>query len=98
MEVQYDDSELKKIATDPRATGGFAPAVVKAFRRRIQQIEAALDERDFYALKSLHYEKLKGKRKHYRSMRLNKQMRLILAIEESTPKNIVHIVSIEDYH
>jgi proteic killer suppression protein len=44
----------------------------------MQYIRAASDERDFYALKSLHYEKLHGKRSHQRSMRLNDQFRLIL--------------------
>jgi len=98
MEVQYDDIELEKLANDARHSSKLAPAIVKAFRRRMQLIHAAVDERDFYALKSLHYEKLQGDRSHQRSMRLNKRMRLILEIEDSQPKNIIHIISIEDYH
>ena len=69
----------------------------KAFRRRMQFIRAAVDERAFYAMKSLHYEKLKGDRSHERSMRLNDQWRLVLRIE-STGERTVVIVSIEDYH
>ena len=98
MKICYDSSELEELATDARCKSGHPPATVKAFRRRVQQIEAAVDERDFYALKSLHYEKLAGKRSRQRSMRLNKKMRLILEIESASPKNIVHIVCIEDYH
>jgi proteic killer suppression protein len=98
MEVKFGTKVLDDLAHNPNEKGGFAMPIVKAYRRRIQQIKAAADERDFYALKSLHYEKLKGDRKHQRSMRLNAQMRLILEIEASTPKNIVKVISIEDYH
>jgi len=57
-----------------------------------------MDEREFYALKSLHFEKLKGDRAHQRSMRLNSQWRLILEFEEDSDGKIAVIVSIEDYH
>jgi len=98
VEICYSSDDLENLATDPRFKTKLAAAIVKAYRRRIQQVIAATDERDFYALKSLHYEKLEGKRKHQRSMRLNKQMRLILEIETTKPKNTVHVISIEDYH
>jgi Txe/YoeB family toxin of Txe-Axe toxin-antitoxin module len=52
----------------------------------------------FYAQKSLRFEKLKGKRDHQRSMRINDQWRLILEIEGTAPKKTVRIVGIEDYH
>ena len=48
-------------------------------------------------MKSLHYEKLKGRRAHQRSMRLNDQFRLILEIEIVNDRTIV-VVSVEDYH
>ena len=98
MEVRFDDSSLDKLETDSRFTGGFSPRVVKAFRKRMQTIRAAPDERTFYSLKSLHFEKLKGKRSHQRSMRLNDQWRLILEIEGEAPHKTVAIKAIEDYH
>jgi proteic killer suppression protein len=64
----------------------------------MQTIRAAEDERAFYALKSLHFEKLKGNRSHQHSMRLNDQWRLILQFEQTEEGKIVCIVSIEDYH
>ena len=64
----------------------------------MQLIRAARDERDFYALKSLHYEKLKGQRSHLRSMRLNDQWRLILELERTPSRTIVVVKDIEDYH
>jgi len=89
---------LDKLETDPNFNGGHSEAIVKAYRKRLQFIRAAADERDFYAMRSLHFEKLKGDRSHQRSMRLNDQWRLILEIKPATPKNIVVVVGIEDYH
>jgi len=64
----------------------------------MQQIRAAEDERAFYALKSLHFEKLKGNREHQHSMRLNDQWRLILQLMGTGKAKTVHLVAIEDYH
>ena len=77
---------------------GFAAVAVSAFRKRMQMIRSAPDERDFYALKALHFEKLKGKRSHQFSMRLNDQWRLILEFKGKSPNKIVVIVEIADYH
>lgn len=98
MEVRYEDASLQRLESDPAYTAGFDAALVKAFRKRMQLIRAALDERAFYALKSLHYEKLRGDREGQRSIRLNDQWRLILRIEEDATGKLVVIISIEDYH
>jgi toxin HigB-1 len=98
MDVAFEDNYLDRLEIDRMFDGGYSPAVVKAYRKRMQVIRAAPDERDFYALKSLHYEKLKGDRSHQHSMRLNDQWRLILELRGEVPNKVVVIVSIEDYH
>jgi proteic killer suppression protein len=98
MEVQFRDASLDRLETDPNYTGGYDQAIVRAFRLRVQTIRAAPDERAFYELKSLHFEKLKGDRSHQHSMRLNKQWRLILEFDGSGSAKVVCIVAIEDYH
>lgn len=98
MEVCFKDESLDRLETDPGETGGFPQAVVTAFRKRVQFIRSAMDERDFYQMKSLHFEKLKGKREHQHSMRLNDQYRLILEFEGKAPNKVVVLISIEDYH
>ena len=98
MEVEFADESLDQLEIDPRFTGGFAAVAVSAFRKRMQMIRSAPDERDFYALKALHFEKLKGKRSHQFSMRLNDQWRLILEFKGKSPNKIVVIVEIADYH
>lgn len=98
MEVDFEDAELRRLEADDKFTAGFDVAIVKAFRKRMQLIRAAVDERAFYAMKSLHYERLKGDREGQSSMRLNDQWRLILRIRQTEDGRRVVIVSITDYH
>ena len=98
MDVRFADERLDRLETDPRYTAGFSQAVVRAFRKCMQVIRSAPDERVFYGMKSLHFEKLQGKRSHQRSIRLNDQWRLIIEFEGKAPGKIVVVVSVEDYH
>lgn len=96
--IEFRDPRLAELATNKQAQSGYGQAVEKKFRQRIQLLITAVDERDFYALKSLHYERLKGDRSHQHSMRLNDQYRLILEYEGDGTTKAIHIVAIEDYH
>jgi toxin HigB-1 len=98
VEAEFDDENLARLETDARFMGGFSAALVSLFRRRMQTIRSALDERDLYALKSLHFEKLKGQRSHQHSIRLNDQWRLILECKGKAQNKKVVIIAIEDYH
>jgi proteic killer suppression protein len=98
MEVRFADADLDRLEIDAGFDGGHAQAVVAAFRKRMQLIRAAPDERTFYQLKSLHFEKLKGDLAGSHSMRLNDQWRLILRLEEGTTAKVAVIEKIADYH
>lgn len=98
MEVEFDDEDLDRLETDPKFTAGYAQEIVRAFRMRMQQIRSAIDERDFYNLKSLRFEKLRGNREGQHSIRLNSQWRLILEFRGKSPCKIVGIIEIVDYH
>lgn len=98
MDVRYRDGRLEKMESDKDFDGGYQLGIAKIFRKRIQYIRAAADERDFYSLRSLNYEKLKGDRSHQHSMRLNDQWRLIIELEGEAPSKTVVVVQIEDYH
>lgn len=98
MEVEFADQALDRAEVDPSYDAGMAPGVAKAFRKRMQGIRAAPDERDFYAMKSWHFEKLQGARQHQHSMRLNERYRLILELVGQAPSKRVRIVAVEDYH
>ncbi len=97
MDVCFADRKLERLDTDPDYRAGYSPEVVKAFRKRMQMIRSAADERDFYLLKSLHFEKLSGDRAGQHSMRLNDQFRLVLRIEKLAMKTAV-IIELVDYH
>jgi proteic killer suppression protein len=96
--VEFVDADLDQLEVDPQFTAGFSPAIVRGFRKALQAIRAAHDERDLYASRGLGFEKLKGKREHQCSVRLNKQWRLILEFKEGRELEKVHIIGIEDYH
>jgi toxin HigB-1 len=98
MEIEFRNDNLDRLETDARFDGGYPSDIVKAFRKRMQQIRAALDERDLRNLKSLRFEKLDGDRKQEYSMRLNDQWRLIIELDGKGPDKVVAIIDIEDYH
>jgi proteic killer suppression protein len=98
VEIRFKDSDLDRLETDGTYDAGFAGEIVRAYRKCLQIIRSAPDERVFFNLKSLHYEKLKGARSHQHSMRLNKQWRLIIELGGVAPNKLVAVISIEDYH
>ena len=98
MDVSFKDEALDQLEVDPSYTCGYPNGVVSAYRKRLQGIRSAQDERDLYAMTSWRFKKLKGKRTHQRSIMLNNQFRLILEIEASDERKRVWIIGIEDYH
>ncbi|MBQ0937563.1 type II toxin-antitoxin system RelE/ParE family toxin [Ideonella paludis] len=98
MKVEFDNCDLDRLETDAQYTAGHSQEVVRAFRKRMQQIRAFKDERDFLAVRSLNFEKLKGNREGQHSIRLNLQWRLIFEIRGDHPCKVIGIVEIVDYH
>jgi toxin HigB-1 len=98
MNVVHRDSDLERLEFDPDHNAGFSRPIVRAYRKVMQQIRAAVDERPFRNLKSLHFEKLRGDRSGQHSLRLNDQWRLIIEIEPGRPPKVVHVIEICDYH
>ncbi len=96
MEVEISDVELEAMLE--KDSGKFSPAVNAGFRKVVNFILAAANEHDFRAMRSLKFEKLKGKRSHQYSFRINEQWRLIAEIEQRNEGNLVRIQGIEDYH
>lgn len=99
MDIEFATEELDRIEVEGRYSAGLNQGLVKVYRSRINIIRQAIDERTFYAFKSLHFEKLEGKRKGQYSMRLNDQYRLILElIERNSKSKIVRVIEVVDYH
>lgn len=98
MDIEFCNDVLDRLEIEEGFTGGYPSEIVRAYRRKLQAIRAADDERDLYAFTSWRFKKLRGERSHQRSIRLNDQWRLVVEIKQASPKNIIVIVSIEDYH
>ena len=97
MRVVFLDQVLALVET-PQATKTRLPvAVITALRHKLVVIRAAPDERTLRNWKSLHYEKLMN-RGDERSIRLNKQYRLVFTIDTRSSPPTVTVVSVEDYH
>lgn len=98
MDVQFDDPHLDALEQDITQTAGHGAAVDKGFRKLIFFIRAAKDERDLREMRSFRFEKVKGKRSHQHSLRINDQWRLIVEIRTTNERKWIGVISIEDYH
>lgn len=99
MKIEYGDEELRRLAEEP----DFRPKqwgrdLVVAYRKKIQVLDGALDERDLRAMRSLNLEKLKGDRAGQYSVRLNDQFRLILTFHTEDDGRVVVVLELVDYH
>lgn len=100
MRFIFRNKKLQRLYTDEAGAARYPREVVDAFFDKMAIIAAASHENDLRALKSLHFEKLKGERGnrgHY-SLRLNKQYRLTVTIETDDHGKLLGILDIEDYH
>ena len=99
MKIEYDDEELRRLAEEadfrPRQWGRD---LVVAYRKKIQVLDSAKDERDLRAMRSLNLEKLKGDRTGQYSIRLNDQFRLILTFRTEDDGRVVVVLELVDYH
>ena len=98
MRFHFSNRKLEQLYTTEAGAKRYPASVVDAFFEVMAVIEAAVDDRDLRALKSLHYEKLGGKRKHQRSLKLGKQLRLVVQLLEDEKGTYLLIEAIEDYH
>ena len=98
MRFEFSNKKLEALYTEEKGAKKYPPEVVDGFFEVVGIVNAANDERDIYAMHSLHYEKLRGDRSGERSLRINKQYRLIVTREEDEQGLYLIIHKIEDYH
>lgn len=98
MDVEFADQSLALIETNDAAKTGLPVSVINSFRDKFVVVRAAPDERVFRNWKSLHYEKLEGYKDNRRSIRLNKQWRVVFTINTECSPNKIRVLAVEDYH
>lgn len=97
LRFEFKKKKIEDLYTKEKNAHKYPSAVVDSFFDVMSVIAAAKDERDLYALKGLRFEKLKGRSKD-RSLRLNKQWRLIVSTRQDNDGTYILIIDIEDYH
>ena len=100
MHVLFQEKHLELIETTSAADElkKLPFSVIRAARKKLTVLRAAPDERTLRNWKSLHYEKLIGDRKGYRSIRLNAQWRMVFKLNKKTNPPTIIITAIENYH
>jgi proteic killer suppression protein len=98
MDIEFADPTLALIETNDAAKTGLPVSVINSFRDKFVVVRAAPDERVFRNWKSLHYEKLEGYKDNRRSIRLNKQWRVVFTINTECSPNKIRVLAVEDYH
>jgi proteic killer suppression protein len=98
MKVRYAHEDLSLVETDQAHRLRLPVAVVLAVRRKIRVLRQAFDERDLYAMKSLHYEKLQGELGGIRSLRINDQWRLLVEIDQACDPLEIVIKEISNHY
>jgi proteic killer suppression protein len=97
MKLLIEDHFLGEVAKgNPIGKSPYPIEVLKAFKKRVFQIQQAKNSADLRQIKSLHFEKLKGKEyEHKCSIRLNIAYRIIFRIDENESDKI-EIICIEE--
>ncbi len=99
MRLHIESDELKRLFEDPRyAAPQFGRDLIKAYRKKIGFLAAAVSELDLRNYRALRFEKLTGDRAGQHSIRLNDQWRLILRLESDVEGPVLIVVDIVDYH
>jgi proteic killer suppression protein len=99
VKIEYDDEDLRRLAEElDFRIKKWGRDLVVAYRKKVQILASAKDERDLQAMRSLNLEKLKGARTGQHSIRLNDQFRLILKFRTDDDGRVVVVVELVDYH
>ena len=98
MRFSFKRRQDSNLYTKEKGARKYPPDVVDAFFDVMSIIDAAHDERDLRAQRSLHFEKLKGSTTGERSLRLKHQYRLIVTIEEDSRGRYLLIHRIDERH
>jgi proteic killer suppression protein len=98
VKIDFLDKKLEALYTQGKGARRLDPEAYEAFLDVVAAVQASKNPQDLRALRSLHYEKLKGDRKGDRSLRLHKGQRLIVREQRDADGIYMEIVEIDDYH
>lgn len=99
MHLEFEDDDLRRLYVEPEfRLGAIGPEFTKLYRRKMQLLAAAVDERDLRQMRSLHLEKLVGDRAGQHSIRSNEKYRLVFKLKTDDNGRTAIVVEVVDYH
>jgi proteic killer suppression protein len=98
MKIGFKDPKLEAAYFEGKRMPRLGPAVERSFVEKVRILASVASEVDLYNLKSLHFEKLSGDRDGQRSIRLNRQFRLIFETRKTDDGSLAWIIEVADYH
>lgn len=105
MKIIFTQDYLRELYEEGKTSSKkhrFQPDIIKRFKNTIDKLKAAKNIEDLFSIKSLNYEKLKGNRKQYESVRVNDKYRIefISSIEGEEPNTITicEIVTLSNHY
>lgn len=97
MKIEFANKKLEILYQTGAGSMKYSEAVVRAFFKKMQAIKNANNEADLRALKSNHFEKMKGSKNNY-SIRLNRQYRLEFELLKDFSCKIILIKKISKHY
>lgn len=98
MRVEFADADLEQIFSDDAHKLGLPIAVIKSARLKLLMLEQAPDERTIRNWAALRYKKLSGDREGQRSIRINKQYRIVFELLDHEHRPVIRVLEIDDTH
>jgi proteic killer suppression protein len=97
MEIHFDKEYLQQLYEEGKTKDKkyrFQPQMVKRYQLRIKTLEYVQNIEELYAIRSFHYEVLKGDKAGISSIRVNDQYRIEFTVKQSTSETVVTICNI----
>lgn len=97
VRIEYGDQILRRLAEEAEfRPQRWEPDVIRNYRRKIQFLGYAKDQRDLLSLSSMNLKKLKGGRVGQWSVRLNDQFQLVITFRTDRDDSRVVLVGLVD--
>ncbi len=101
MHIKFEKKYLQELYEQGRTSNRkyrFQKQVIKQYKKTIDKLRAASRIEDLYAIKSLRYERLKGKKKGIESVAVNMQYRVEFISYKEDEITICEIIELSKHY
>ncbi len=97
MEIIFGDEELKELYTKGKSKI-YNKDIINGFFRKMAIFRQIKDEKELYAMNSLHFEKLNNYPKWEYSIRINQKRRIVFNIHLNWEQKIISIEELSNHY